>query len=177
GQTGSVHENGGVCDGFYLSNPTVKVGLKRSGALHKRRSEGSRIGRTTSKEAQAARIEARRLSLKSITEARDSDDPFGFLWHILQLLTETGHVHINRAAESAAFIPPDFTKDFRAGKSRSGALNQVTQELKFPGGQTDRSAVSGYLRAAKVNGNGPEFIRSEEHTSELQSRGHLVCRL
>jgi len=27
GQTGSVHENGGVCDGFYLSNPTVKVGL------------------------------------------------------------------------------------------------------------------------------------------------------
>src|SRR5437870_4755361 len=72
----------------------------------------------------------------------------------------TGHLHINRAAESAAFIPPDFTKDFRAGKSRSGALNQVTQELKFPGGQTDRSAVSGYLRAAKVNGNGPEFIKA-----------------
>src|SRR5690625_5419416 len=23
----------------------------------------------------------------------------------------------------------------------------------------------------------PRFIRSEEHTSELQSRGHLVCRL
>src|SRR5439155_23377305 len=23
----------------------------------------------------------------------------------------------------------------------------------------------------------PEFVRSEEHTSELQSRGHLVCRL
>src|SRR5690625_6887230 len=23
----------------------------------------------------------------------------------------------------------------------------------------------------------PEFTRSEEHTSELQSRGHLVCRL
>src|SRR5690625_5919315 len=23
----------------------------------------------------------------------------------------------------------------------------------------------------------PEFLRSEEHTSELQSRGHLVCRL
>src|SRR5690625_5673562 len=24
---------------------------------------------------------------------------------------------------------------------------------------------------------GEEFLRSEEHTSELQSRGHLVCRL
>src|SRR5690625_7010999 len=23
----------------------------------------------------------------------------------------------------------------------------------------------------------PQFVRSEEHTSELQSRGHLVCRL
>src|SRR5690625_7038705 len=31
-----------------------------------------------------------------------------------------------------------------------------------------------------VNTNGiprPQFQRSEEHTSELQSRGHLVCRL
>src|SRR5690625_5928910 len=26
-------------------------------------------------------------------------------------------------------------------------------------------------------GNGPAMQRSEEHTSELQSRGHLVCRL
>src|SRR5690625_6088898 len=23
----------------------------------------------------------------------------------------------------------------------------------------------------------PKYVRSEEHTSELQSRGHLVCRL
>src|SRR5690625_6907326 len=26
-------------------------------------------------------------------------------------------------------------------------------------------------------GKRPESLRSEEHTSELQSRGHLVCRL
>src|SRR5690625_6033341 len=26
-------------------------------------------------------------------------------------------------------------------------------------------------------GTSPESVRSEEHTSELQSRGHLVCRL
>src|SRR5437870_7778924 len=26
-------------------------------------------------------------------------------------------------------------------------------------------------------GSGTGFLRSEEHTSELQSRGHLVCRL
>src|SRR5690625_5346527 len=27
------------------------------------------------------------------------------------------------------------------------------------------------------NRRGHRFVRSEEHTSELQSRGHLVCRL
>src|SRR5690625_6014555 len=29
----------------------------------------------------------------------------------------------------------------------------------------------------QLNNNGQEYSRSEEHTSELQSRGHLVCRL
>src|SRR5207253_9242595 len=28
-----------------------------------------------------------------------------------------------------------------------------------------------------IDVNGQKFNRSEEHTSELQSRGHLVCRL
>src|SRR3989442_11749018 len=31
--------------------------------------------------------------------------------------------------------------------------------------------------AARVPGFGPGPLRSEEHTSELQSRPHLVCRL
>src|SRR5437870_10730349 len=33
------------------------------------------------------------------------------------------------------------------------------------------------LQAAQKHGLRTAFIRSEEHTSELQSRGHLVCRL
>src|SRR5439155_10948888 len=32
-------------------------------------------------------------------------------------------------------------------------------------------------RSAKLVGRPCDFSRSEEHTSELQSRGHLVCRL
>src|SRR5690625_5607796 len=28
-----------------------------------------------------------------------------------------------------------------------------------------------------ISGGRSDYIRSEEHTSELQSRGHLVCRL
>src|SRR2546422_2612585 len=33
------------------------------------------------------------------------------------------------------------------------------------------------FRTMRVNGNSDAQVRSEEHTSELQSRLHLVCRL
>src|SRR5439155_13067683 len=33
------------------------------------------------------------------------------------------------------------------------------------------------LRAGEGHLHGRRHVRSEEHTSELQSRGHLVCRL
>src|SRR5439155_19962083 len=32
-------------------------------------------------------------------------------------------------------------------------------------------------RVDRLRGRGNDRVRSEEHTSELQSRGHLVCRL
>src|SRR5690625_6319090 len=45
-------------------------------------------------------------------------------------------------------------------------------------------AFQSYVNGTNDNGNtisisklGPLSVRSEEHTSELQSRGHLVCRL
>src|SRR5690625_6050872 len=38
-------------------------------------------------------------------------------------------------------------------------------------------AVMIRLLMALVYGDGKAKLRSEEHTSELQSRGHLVCRL
>src|SRR5690625_6385588 len=36
---------------------------------------------------------------------------------------------------------------------------------------------SAWVGPARYIEDPEEFIRSEEHTSELQSRGHLVCRL
>src|SRR5690625_6485460 len=38
----------------------------------------------------------------------------------------------------------------------------------------DNVFVDGAVTGANIDGDG---ARSEEHTSELQSRGHLVCRL
>src|SRR5690625_5631063 len=45
-------------------------------------------------------------------------------------------------------------------------------EMKTGEGKTLASALPAYLNALTEKG-----VRSEEHTSELQSRGHLVCRL
>src|SRR5437870_10298241 len=39
----------------------------------------------------------------------------------------------------------------------------------------DLKAIALYTRFLKLVPQPPERVRSEEHTSELQSRGHLVC--
>src|SRR5437870_11108354 len=45
-------------------------------------------------------------------------------------------------------------------------------------GRLDIALVAGEIATAALARPGtPLRIRSEEHTSELQSRGHLVCRL
>src|SRR5690625_5862376 len=56
-------------------------------------------------------------------------------------------------------------------ETRSWRVNQVSRII----GMSRRRASEGHL------GLGRQLVemvmRSEEHTSELQSRGHLVCRL
>src|SRR5690625_6040104 len=56
---------------------------------------------------------------------------------------------------------------------------QCTEECEYGAGDTPEPAdyrnVCGFARLGTGEGCGRE--RSEEHTSELQSRGHLVCRL
>src|SRR5207253_7191901 len=42
---------------------------------------------------------------------------------------------------------------------------------------TISSSLTAAHNAMRVTGRGSPALRSEEHTSELQSRGHLVCRL
>src|SRR5690625_6705669 len=42
---------------------------------------------------------------------------------------------------------------------------------------TSRRAGSSSVKVSWVQRVAPRYQRSEEHTSELQSRGHLVCRL
>src|SRR5690625_6793436 len=76
-----------------------------------------------------------------------------------------------------------------AGATR-GAGRAIARELARAGavvyctGRSTAQAPSDYGRSETVEGTaqlitdaGGTAHRSEEHTSELQSRGHLVCRL
>src|SRR5207253_3659120 len=74
-------------------------------------------------------------------------------------------------------LPLSFLRDLE----RQGRVGKVHEHIyALPGVSTPVAVSAGHgrsiaadLKAGGVNG----ALRSEEHTSELQSRGHLVCRL
>src|SRR5690625_6348120 len=88
------------------------------------------------------------------------------------------------SATSSFFIPPPphipslfpYTTLFRSGTEAERFRTEVDGQF----GTLDRQ-LRGFLghRPDLVgqHGAGDYHHRSEEHTSELQSRGHLVCRL
>src|SRR3712207_8709160 len=61
----------------------------------------------------------------------------------------------------------------RLSPATDGAVHALAGELPFP-------AFCALVESADLtitNNTGPMHVRSEEHTSELQSRQYLVCRL
>src|SRR5207253_10234328 len=68
----------------------------------------------------------------------------------------------------------------RRGKGKDWLLVKKNDDYAIDADVTDddRSVASKRrLGNARPRGASPRHARSEEHTSELQSRGHLVCRL
>src|SRR3712207_7713349 len=62
----------------------------------------------------------------------------------------------------------------------SGAIlfkNHELTEVEVDTGATQARCAPGALSRDVLNAAGPHGLRSEEHTSELQSRQYLVCRL
>src|SRR5437660_3688674 len=65
---------------------------------------------------------------------------------------------------------------------RSERMCVVPEDMKSSRTSCDRYPVSPVISARYTEAAGESSVRSaasrsEEHTSELQSRGHLVCRL
>src|SRR5690625_5974157 len=59
----------------------------------------------------------------------------------------------------------------------SGGFPPRGRFVRRQGSAPDRSRVGGVRHPAQSRRGAAQHPRSEEHTSELQSRGHLVCRL
>src|SRR5207253_3425287 len=62
-------------------------------------------------------------------------------------------------------------------RTRAGNERGARGELGRPGVRDLPGPAAGLPRLERSADRGEQAIRSEEHTSELQSRGHLVCRL
>src|SRR3712207_7298019 len=77
---------------------------------------------------------------------------------------------------------PDVVQDLRLRQHAPGVGHEVAQQLELGRGQADHLAglddLVGLLVELDVGEGQPRGLRrSEEHTSELQSRQYLVCRL
>src|SRR5439155_25578928 len=76
-----------------------------------------------------------------------------------------------------------YTTLFRSGRHGSQRHDREPDpdpaDVGMVGGNKRTNAFDGDVRGENVEGHADPALRprSEEHTSELQSRGHLVCRL
>src|SRR3989442_9007894 len=88
---------------------------------------------------------------------------------------------IRRPPRSTLF---PYTTLFRSGRGQTRrrvvcAADAIRPELLPRAVRTrgHRGVVARHIRASSADAAAPATSRSEEHTSELQSRPHLVCRL
>src|SRR3712207_8225646 len=83
---------------------------------------------------------------------------------------------IRRPPRSTLFPYTTLFRSFPSGKSTRRSVRQNSLfRASAPIGSPPRTAPVVHLRKAKAGD--PRSSRSEEHTSELQSRQYLVCRL
>src|SRR5258708_28084540 len=88
---------------------------------------------------------------------------------------------IRRPPRSTLF---PYTTLFRSGEVQIAGTHrhQAVGDAVRAGKRPDLTALDGALHRGRAGGldadhRDPRFRRSEEHTSELQSPDHLVCRL
>src|SRR2546429_2077710 len=82
---------------------------------------------------------------------------------------------IRRPPRSTLF---PYTTLFRSDGGDDALVFLVVQRRRLAGGADGRQAVGALRRLVDWHvEQGTDCLRSEEHTSELQSRLHLVCRL
>src|SRR5258708_15936116 len=99
-------------------------------------------------------------SLKFIANSRHGHDQHRSLWRLLQLLAQTGNVHIDGARKGANLIAPHLAQNLITRQSDSFVLNEITQELKFPSRKIYRFAFAHNLSAADIRANRAKLVKA-----------------
>src|SRR5439155_20993534 len=97
--------------------------------------------------------------------------PLSFLF--LQLHHAHHYLHsfpTRRSSDLTDASDADLTVSTPGIRPRRKGCRPATTTRRAPARTASRAMIF-------PNGPSPDWRRSEEHTSELQSRGHLVCRL
>src|SRR5689334_24159327 len=81
---------------------------------------------------------------------------------------------IRRPPRSTLF---PYTTLFRSQRATSGGRQTVFRFRQSTFERLYAAHVLPFLKLACMNAEEGQYVRSEEHTSELQSQFHLVCRL
>src|SRR5258708_26895952 len=81
---------------------------------------------------------------------------------------------IRRPPRSTLFL---YTTLFRSHNGVGNRLTELPVWTRSTRSYSDRQRTASWLRPADRSGSTRLQERSEEHTSELQSPDHLVCRL
>src|SRR5439155_3799979 len=95
---------------------------------------------------------------------------------------ECAHLSSRLTAVVSAMAKPGAKVDALAARGPMAALTPAAERFDVTLHPAERVSLpakpaEGPEAAASFAGLVPISVRSEEHTSELQSRGHLVCRL
>src|SRR5699024_2140596 len=76
-----------------------------------------------------------------------------------------------------ASLPKVELHDHLDGGLRPATIVELAAEIGYELPTTDPAELEKWFYDAANSGDLPTYLRSEEHTSELQSRFDLVCRL
>src|SRR5439155_8647758 len=89
-----------------------------------------------------------------------------------------GRVGLPRARRSGAAVRFVALSQARLMRSRSGRPSSIVVNERSRPNQSEPDATRDATACSDdIRVSASAAMRSEEHTSELQSRGHLVCRL
>src|SRR5690625_5877131 len=109
------------------------------------------------------------LSIKEVSGLVDSK----YAIKIIKTLWEKSIVHLDEVLIEKYTPKVELFVRVKEGlKSNKNAFNEAIEKLKNAPKQREL-----LLQLLVEESQSKKSIRSEEHTSELQSRGHLVCRL